>query len=451
MIQKGRELLKIAVIGAGSTYTPELIKGLIELYPTLPLSEISLMDIDSRRLDIVGGFCKRILSTHHGPFQIVLTTDRRQALLGADYVITQFRVGLNQARREDEYLGKRHGLIGQETTGLGGMAKALRTIPVILDIARDVQEFAPGALLVNFTNPSGLIMEALTRYTPDITAVGLCNSPITMKMQILKRLEQLSGRSQPIGAVENSRLDSLGLNHLCWYRGFTLFDQDLWPQFLASYINELHSNPDPEWDPELIESLGMIPNSYLQYYYHTQEKLAAQEGWPPSRAEQVLRIEADLLKEYSDPHLLDTSPDLMKRGGAWYSTLATRVINSHFNNLGEIQIVNVRHQGTVPGYPLDWVLELPCRIDSSGIHPLPARPLPIVVFGLMAQVKSYDILTAKAGAEGDYQAAYQALLTHPLGPDAGQIPTVLEDLIQVNQAYLPQFLVNYSGTTASTG
>jgi len=431
--------MKIAVVGAGSTYTPELVKGFVELQPSLPLSELALMDINQERLEIVGGFCRRIVESHSNPFKVNLTTDRREAIQDSPYVITQFRVGMIPARREDEYLGLRHNLIGQETTGIGGMAKALRTIPIMLSIAQDMQELAPGALLVNFTNPSGLITEALARYAPQVPSVGLCNSPITQKMEILHELEQLTGGQLPPDADQHSELNALGLNHLCWYRGFSLHGEEVWPQIFTAYLEQLKSNPQPEWDPDMVEALGMIPNSYLQYYYNTGKKLANQAKWPPSRAEQVLQIESDLLRQYADPALIDTPPDLMKRGGAWYSTLATRVINSHYNDLGEIQIVNVRHNGAVPGYPADWVLELPCRIDAAGIHPLPAEPLPLAAFGLLAQVKSYEILAAKAGAEGDRLAAYQALLSHPLGPKPDQISQVLDDLLDTNQAYLPQF------------
>jgi 6-phospho-beta-glucosidase len=177
----------------------------------------------------------------------------------------------------------------------------------------------------------------------------------------------------------------------------------------------------------------------LQYYYNTSDKVAAQDAWPPSRAEQVLKIEADLLRQYADVNLVEPPPDLMKRGGAYYSTLATQVIHSHYNNLGETHVVNVPHQGAVEGWPADWVLELPCKIDKAGIHPLPAKPLPPVCFGLLSQVKSYELLTVEAAVHGDRKAAYEALLAHPLGPQGPMIATVLEDMLQTNQAYLPNF------------
>ena len=428
--------MKITVIGGGSTYTPELIKGFLELHDQLPLDELWLMDIQPQRLEIVGDFCERIVEHAGSPFKVRITDNRREALKGADYVVTQLRVGFIPARREDEYLGRRHGLVGQETTGIGGMAKALRTIPVILDIAKDMREVAPGALLVNFTNPSGLITEALFQHAPQVSSVGLCNSPITTKMEMLEGWKALT--SQEI-APDQAELSALGLNHLTWYRGFKINGLDVWDRLLQSYVTSLRSEDNPEWAPELVETLRMIPNGYLQYFYDTAGKVAAQEKWPPSRAEKVLEIEADLLRQYADPKVVTPPPDLMKRGGAYYSTLATRVINSHFNNLGQTEIVNVRHNGAVPGWPADWVLELPCRIDRAGIHPLAAEPLPPVCFGLLAQVKSYEQLTVQAAISGDRRLLYEALLAHPLGPKMPQISAVMEDLLQTHKKYLPQF------------
>jgi len=428
--------MKIVVIGGGSTYTPELVSGFLKLKDQLPMTELVLMDIHPQRLEVVGGFAQRIVKSKGEPFRVSMTTDRQEALSGAAYVITQFRVGMMPARRGDEYLGKRHGLIGQETTGVGGMAKALRTIPVMLDIAAEMQKLAPSALLVNFTNPSGLVTEALFRYAPGNQAVGLCNAPIHMKMEILEGLEKIMG--MPV-AAEKAQLDTLGLNHLSWHRGFTLDGEDLWPQVMQSYLADLRNQPDPEWMPETVEALNMIPNSYLQYYYLTGHKLAEQEHWPPSRAESVMEIEKELLEQYADPQIVDPPADLMKRGGAWYSTLATQVINSHYNNLGEVHVLNTRHNGAVPGWPTDWVLEMPCRVDAKGIHPMPASPLPPVSFGLLAQVKSYEQLTVEAAVHGDRRAAYQALLAHPLGPKADRVQAVLDDMLETNRAYLPGF------------
>jgi 6-phospho-beta-glucosidase len=428
--------MKVAVIGGGSTYTPELIHGFVARTNSFPLTELWLMDISPERLEIVGKFAQRMVEAKGAPFKVVLTTDRKEAIRGASYVITQLRVGMMAARRADEYLGQRHGLIGQETTGVGGTAKALRTIPVILDIAREMRELAPGALLANFTNPSGLITEALSRHAPDVLAVGVCNAPITAKMDILEGLEKQWGtRLDP----QRAELNTLGLNHLSWHRGLTLDGEDVWPRVIEGTIAQLKAEPEPEWNPRTIESLRMIPNYYLHYYYHTGHKLSEQAAWPPSRAEQVMEIEQDLLRQYAEPDRTEPPADLMKRGGAYYSTVATQLLNAHYNNLGETHVVNVRHNGAVPGWPADWVLELPCRVDRSGIHPLPAEPLPLVCFGLLAQVKAYELLTVEAAVHGDRNLAYQALLAHPLGPSADQVQVVLDDVLETHRTHLPQF------------
>lgn len=425
--------MKVAVIGGGSSYTPELINGFLERTISLPLSELWLMDVRRERLEIVGRFARRMVEAKGAPFTTHLTTDRREAVDGARYVITQLRVGGMQARREDEYLGQRHGLVGQETTGVGGMSKALRTIPVILKVAADMQELAPGALLVNFTNPSGLITEALNRYAPEVPSVGVCNGPITAKMEMLKALEDYRGiQTDP----EQAELDVLGLNHLSWFRGLTANGEDLWPQILEVYVDE---GLDPSWDPHIIEKLGLMPNSYLEYYYYTDRKVAAQQEWPPSRAEEVMDVEADLLRYYAEPGRTQPPENLMKRGGAYYSTVATQLLNAHHNDLGETHVVNTRHGGAVPGWPADWVLELPCGLDGEGIHPLPAEPLPSVCFGLLAHVKAYELLTVEAAVHGDRNIAYQALLAHPLGPAADRIQTVLNDMLETHRAHLPQF------------
>ncbi|HTX90096.1 MAG TPA: 6-phospho-beta-glucosidase [Anaerolineales bacterium] len=428
--------MKIAVIGGGSTYTPELVNGFLDRAKSLPVTELWLMDIDSQRLEIVGGFAQRMVAAKGSPFKVVLTTDQRAAVEGASYVTTQIRVGHMPARVADEYLGLRHGLIGQETTGIGGMAKAMRTIPVLLKLAKDMEELAPSAMLVNFTNPSGLVTEALQRYAPAVPSVGVCNVPIGIKMHIVQELEKSTGKQIPLDRAE---LNTLGLNHLSWHRGFTIDGEDVWPQVMSAYIADLKKETEPEWDPRMIESLGMMPNYYLQYYYQTDHKMDLQAKWPPSRGEEVIKIEAGLLKQYADPKLNEPPADLMLRGGAYYSTVATQLLNALYNDLGETHVVNVRHNGAVPGWPADWVLEMPAKVDKKGIHPLPAEPLPLSCFGLLAHVKAYELLTVEAAVHGDREAAYQALLAHPLGPKADQVQAVLDDLLETNKKYLPQF------------
>ena len=425
--------MKVAIIGGGSSYTPEIINGFLDRVESFPVKDLWLMDISQERLDIVGKFAQRMVKAKGSPFMIHLTRDRREAIKDVQYVITQLRVGGMASRRDDEYLGRRHGLIGQETTGVGGMAKALRTIPVVLGIARDIREVSPDVLLVNFTNPAGLITEALARYAPEVQSVGVCNVPITTKIRILKNL----GFDVP---QERAQLDTLGLNHLSWHRGMTVEGEDVWPRVLAKYMEgEFEDPPHVLFPSEMIRSLQVLPNSYLQYYYFTEKKLKEQLKWPPSRAEEVMEIEADLLNQYSEPDRTEPPDDLMKRGGAQYSTVATQLLDAHYNDLDAVQILNVPHNGAIPGYPKDWVLEMPCKVNKKGVTPIKADPLPSSFYGLLASIKNYELLTVKAAVHGDRNAAYRALLAHPLGPPVDQVEAVLLDMLHTNRDYLPQF------------
>jgi 6-phospho-beta-glucosidase len=430
-------MLKVAVIGGGSTYTPELVNGFLARTQQFPLAELWLMDINEERLKVVGGFAQRMVEAKGSPFKVVLSTDLDASVKDATYVTTQLRVGQMEARRNDEYLGLRHGLIGQETTGVGGMAKALRTIPVILNIAQAMDKHAKAdALLVNFTNPAGLVTQALSKYAAERPAVGVCNVPITTKMHLLDEWKAATGQEV---APERAELNTLGLNHLSWHRGFTIDGEDVWPQIIDRTVNELKSSDHPEWDPRTIEVLKMLPNYYLQYFYHTDKKLKEQESWPPSRAEAVIEVEKDLLRQYADPELKEPPADLMKRGGAYYSTMATELLNSHYNDLGETHVVNIKNGGAVSDWPEDWVLEIPSSVHRGSIKPLPAEPLPAACFGLIAAVKSYELLTVEAAVHGDREAAYEALLVNPIGPKADKIQAVLDDMLETHREHLPQF------------
>jgi len=423
--------MKIATIGGGSTYTPELAQGFIERCERLGLREWWLMDVDGERLNTVGGFVERMVAATGDPFQVHLTTDRRAAIEGAAFVTTQIRVGVMAARREDEYLGRRWNLVGQETTGIGGMAKGLRTVPVIVSIAEDMHAHCPDAWLVNFANPSGLVTEALQRYVPQLRSVGLCNGPIGYQMEIAKRM----GLANPFDV----HLDYLGLNHLSWIRGACVGEQDIWPQVFAKALQAARDGDHPSIPAEALERLGVICTSYLRYYYRTASVVREQARNEPSRAEQVMGIEGKLLAQYADPSLNTMPPELMQRGGAYYSTVAVRLIEAIALDLGEVHIVNTRQAGAVPGIPPDWVMELPCRVSRDGIRPLPTAPLPLFAEGLMRAVKSYELLTADAALTGNRDTALQALIAHPLGPDVDQAVDVLEDMLAVHRRYLEPF------------
>jgi len=428
--------MKITVIGGGSTYTPELVNGFLKRKSSLPLTELCLMDIDRERLPLVGGFAQRMIEAAGSPFSLTLSGERDAALEGASYVINQIRVGKMPARRADEYLGMRHGLVGQETTGVGGMANALRIIPVALEIAQDIRRLAPEALLLNFANPAGLVTEALFRHAPGIRAVGVCNVGITTKMRLLELWEKVTGEKIDPGRAS---LDTLGLNHLTWHRGFRIDGQELWPTLFPAIVAWVRKEENPEWDTDTLETLGMLPNYYLRYYYYTSRILEEQKKWPPSRAETVMEIEQELLRRYADPELTELPPELMKRGGAFYSELATQLIDDHWNDRGGVHVINVRNDGAVAGLPDDWVLELPARVDARGVHPLTASALSGAPAGLVAQVKEYELLVVEAAVKGDRRSLREALLAHPLGPEADRVKAVADDILATNREYLPQF------------
>jgi 6-phospho-beta-glucosidase len=428
--------MKITVIGGGSTYTPELVNGFLKRKSSLPLTELCLMDIDGERLAVVGGFAQRMIEAAGSPFSLTLSGERDAALEGASYVINQIRVGKMPARRADEYLGMRHGLVGQETTGVGGMANALRIIPVALEIAQDIRRLAPEALLLNFANPAGLVTEALFRHAPGIRAVGVCNVGITTKMRLLELWEKVTGEKIDPGRAS---LDTLGLNHLTWHRGFRIDGQELWPTLFPAIVAWVRKEENPEWDTDTLETLGMLPNYYLRYYYYTSRILEEQKKWPPSRAETVMEIEQELLRRYADPELTELPPELMKRGGAFYSELATQLIDDHWNDRGGVHVINVRNDGAVAGLPDDWVLELPARVDARGVHPLTASALSGAPAGLVAQVKEYELLVVEAAVKGDRRSLREALLAHPLGPEADRVKAVADDILATNREYLPQF------------
>jgi len=420
--------LNICVIGGGSTYTPELIEGFIEVERELPIGRITLMDINGPRLEIVGGLAERMVKAAGSEIQLRLTTDREGALEGADFVLSQIRVGGMQARIRDERIPLKYGVVGQETTGPGGFAKALRTIPVTLDIAADIARIAPGAWLINFTNPSGLITETVAKYS-DVPVIGLCNGPIGALRHIADSLGV-----EP----ERVRLDYVGLNHLSWIRGVYLDGQDVTDQVMEKAIAHARETEDG-FAQELLEMLWMLPSYYLRYYYHTDEVVAEMQAAGKTRGEVVLEVEGDLLKMYKDPTLVTKPKLLEQRGGAYYSKVAVALIHALAADTGEVQIVNTLNRGAIPDLPPDVVVEVPCAIDGRGAHPLATDPLPLCIRGLVQAVKAYEELTVKAGAEGDERAALQALNAHPLVPSFAVARQLWTEIKRANADELPQF------------
>jgi len=418
--------IKVAVIGGGSTYTPELVEGLGLRREVLPIDELVLHDIDERRLTVVGGLAGRILDHLDFPGRLVCTTDRDRAVEGASFVLVQLRVGGMTARLRDETVPLRFGCIGQETTGPGGFAKALRTIPVVLEIADDVARLgAPGAWLLDFTNPSGLVTQALLDHGH--RAIGLCNVPIGFQRDLAKRLGV---------APERVQLEHVGLNHLSWERKVLVDGVDRLPALIADHAEEIAD--DVELPVAIVRLLRAIPSYYLRYYYLTAQVFAELQREKP-RAEEVMEIERGLLKMYADP-ALDVKPKLLEeRGGAFYSEASAMLIESLFTDRGDVQVVNVRGGGALPGLADDDVVEVACRIDGQGAHPLAVAPLAPEMHGLVAQAKAYERLAVRAAVTGDRDLALMALMANPLVRDYDVAGPLLEALLEANRAALPAF------------
>lgn len=434
------EGLKVAVIGGGSSYTPELIEGFINRYHELPVKELYLVDIEEGRekLSIVGDLARRMLDKAGIPIELKITFDRREALKNADFVITQIRVGLLEARARDERIPLKYNCIGQETTGAGGFAKAMRTIPVILDICKEIEELAPDAFLLNFTNPAGILTEAVLKKT-NVKSIGLCNIPIGTKMQIAKLCET---------DVSNVNLEMAGINHLNWTTKIEVEGKDITNEVLSKASGEagltMKNVPDFGWDQSFLESLGALPCAYHRYFYMKDEMLAEQLDsltTTGTRAVIVQRVESELFELYKDPALDIKPPQLQERGGAYYSEAALDLITSIYNNKGDIQTVNVRNNGTIPCLPDEVSIEVNCVIDAQGAHPVELKAsLPPQIRGLLQVVKAYEELAVEAGVTGDYHTAVQALTIHPLVGSANLARKILDDILEENKEYLPQFV-----------
>jgi 6-phospho-beta-glucosidase len=416
--------MKIAVVGAGSTYTPELVEGLARERERLGVRELVLHDIDAERREIVGGLAQRMLDRAGYDGGLSLTDDLAAAVDGADFVLVQIRVGGQLARLGDETVPLACGCIGQETTGAGGFAKALRTIPVVLGIAEEARRrAADGAWIVDFTNPVGIVTRALL--DAGHRAVGLCNVAIGFQRSV----------SRLVG-VEPGRIviDQVGLNHLTWIRRVLVDGQDVLPQLLAEHGDEFAAQI--ELPRQLLDELHTIPSYYLRYFYAHDEVLAEQlEGVP--RAEAVMEIERGLLEMYRDPQLVTKPKLLEQRGGAFYSEAATGLITALATNSGEVHVVDSRNAGTVEGVADDDVVELPARVFSDGPQFLAQAPVAPELLGLMQHVAAYERLTAAAAVTGDVVTARKALLAHPLIGQYAIAADLLDRLLEAGAEHLP--------------
>lgn len=432
--------LKIATIGGGSSYTPELIEGFIKRYDELPVSEIWLADVPEgkRKLEIVGSLAKRMVEKANVPISIHLTLNRREALENADFVTTQFRVGLLEARAKDERIPLKYGVLGQETNGPGGLFKGLRTIPVILSICREMETLCPDAWLINFTNPAGMVTEAVLRYSNIRKVVGLCNVPIGMEMGAAKLLN-----------VEHSRIriDFAGLNHMVY--GLDVYLDGV---SVKQKVIDLITQPEQSvtmqnivalgWEPEFLKALNVFPCPYHQYYYKTREmvekemKNAETAG---TRAEVVKKLEDELFELYQNEELAIKPPQLEKRGGAYYSDAAVRLIHSIYTDKRDIQPVNTMNNGAIASLPHDSAIEISSVITKDGPKPIAIGDLPIAVRGLVQQIKSFERVAAEAAVTGNYSTALLAMTINPLVASDATGKKILDEMLEAHKEHLPQF------------
>ncbi|MGW7066011.1 6-phospho-beta-glucosidase [Streptomyces sp. NPDC054855] len=418
--------MKLAVVGGGSTYTPELIDGFARLRDSLPIEELVLVDPAADRLELVGGLARRIFAKQGHPGRIVTTSDVDAGVADADAVLLQLRVGGQAARNQDETWPLECGCVGQETTGAGGLAKALRTVPVVLDIAERVRRTNPNAWIIDFTNPVGIVTRALLQ--AGHKAVGLCNVAIGFQRKFAKLLDVAPGQVH---------LDHVGLNHLTWETGVRLGGpggEDILPKLLAEHGDAVAA--DLRMPREIVDRLGVVPSYYLRYFYQ-HDAVVEELRTKPSRAAEVAEMERELLKMYGDP-TLDEKPELLaKRGGAFYSEAAVDLAASLLGNGGSpYQVVNTVNNGTLPFLPDDAVIEVQATVDGTGAKPLPVPELDPLYAGLIANVTGYEDLALRAALHGDRDRVFKALLAHPLVGQYAYAERLTDSLIAHNREHL---------------
>ena len=423
---------KIAVIGGGSTYTPELIDGFIQNEPDLQVDEIALFDIDEARLNVVGSMAQRMVRYAEMDTKVTLNVDRQRAVEGAKFVLSSMRIGNMPARILDEKIPLKYNVIGQETSGPGGTFKAFRTIPVTLDIAKDMEKYAPDAWYINFTNPSGIMTEAILKHT-NLNVVGLCNNPINTIAAMAEAFHV-----QP----KDVFLEWMGLNHVNWVRKVYVKGQDVTQQLMDNLEKMLDIEEMPKFDPELVRTLGVLPTYYLQYYYYHPQRVAEAKAAGKTRGEAVLEVETELLKMYADTNVLVKPAELAQRGGARYSEAAVNLIMSLMLDRRDVQIVVARNGNCMPDLPPDASVEVPCVIGAHGVTPLSMGHLPESIRALCQQAKAWESATVKAAVSGSRKDAVLAMLQNPLVPDFTTAVKLVDEMMEAHKQYLPQFYKN---------
>lgn len=423
--------ITVAVIGAGSTYTPELMEGFIKRKDVLSVRRFLFYDTDPERLEILAAMSQRMLRAGGSPSPVLRCAGLPDALDGADYVLAQVRVGKMPARISDERLPLKYGMLGQETTGIGGLMNGLRTVPVITELAQAMERLCPDAWLINFSNPSGLVAEAVLSHS-GIRMAGLCNVPFKMAREARALL----------GEPERFDYDFMGLNHLCWLTGAYIDGSEVLQRLLSMPLEEsgLANIPDMAYTPAQLRAMGGFPCGYLNYYYHRSEMVQRCLAAERTRGEICLELEAKLLALYRDETVCAKPALLAQRGGAYYSEAAVSLLEAIETDSGAVQVVNVQNRGAAPFLPPDAVVETRCVVRRRSITPLPSRAgISPHIQGLMQAVKSYERLAVRAALSGDGEAALSALMTHPLTGDLASAEPALREMLEANRRYLPRF------------
>ncbi|MFC5956278.1 6-phospho-beta-glucosidase [Streptomyces pratens] len=418
--------MKLTVVGGGSTYTPELVDGFARLRDTLPVEELVLVDPAADRLELVGGLARRIFARQRHGGRIVTTSDLDAAVDGADAVLLQLRVGGQAARQQDETWPLECGCVGQETTGAGGLAKALRTVPVVLDIAERVRRANPDAWIIDFTNPVGIVTRALLE--AGHRAVGLCNVAIGLQRKFAAHLGV-----DPAGL----HLDHVGLNHLTWetaVRRGGPGGEDVLPELLRGHGDAIAA--DLRLPRAVLDRLGVVPSYYLRYYY-AHDEVVRELRTKPSRAAEVAGMERRLLALYADPALDEKPALLAERGGAYYSEAAVDLAAALLRGAGSpYQVVNTRNGSTLPFLPEDAVIEVQASVGTEGASPLPVPRVDPLFAGLMANVTAYEDLALDAALRGGRERVFRALLAHPLIGQYAYAEKLTDQLVAHNREHL---------------
>lgn len=432
-------MVKIVTIGGGSSYTPELIEGILKRYHIMPVKELWLVDIEEgqEKLNIITDLAKRMVKKANVDMKIFATTNRKEAMKDADFITTQFRVGQNDARYLDESIPAKHGVIGQETNGAGGLFKALRTIPIILDIIKDAKEVAPNAWIINFTNPAGMVTEAVLEHGNWNRFIGVCNVPHGMQKMVADLLGE---------PMKDVRIDFAGLNHMVfgldiYLRGVSVKDKVL-NELMGSQSFSMKNITDIPWSVDFIKGCKVLPCFYHRYYFQKEEMLEhLLEDYKKgqTRAQVVMQVEKSLFEKYKDIHLDEKPEELQLRGGAYYSDAACNLMAGLYNDDKTIQVVNTKNNGAISSLPDNVVVEVSCVITKEGPRPLSMGALPPIAQGIVSQIKAFEQQGILAAISGKYEDALVAMVMNPLVASEKIGQALLNEMLLANKKHLPQF------------